>query len=255
MRRVLVGLLALCLLLVLLVASAPARLLAWVLPPEHVLASGYTGSLWSGSVAWLQIATPAGPLHLGRVDWSLSPLSLLRLAPALTLDSHWGEQRISGHLRLHGGRDLTLSRVSARVDAGLLRQLAPLQLAGTLNLQLARLVLHDGQPQALEQGRLVWESARWNSPRGPIPLGSYVLEAAQVGDQTLRGEVLTLQGPVRAAGELQWSDGSYSIALRLDSEGAWDPLLQESLALLATPDGDGYRLQLSGRLAPPGPAR
>lgn len=255
MWRVLAGLLALCLLLLLLAASAPARLLAWVLPPEQVLASGYTGSLWSGSVARLQVATPAGPLHLGRVDWSLSPLSLLRLAPALTLDSRWGEQRLSAHLQLRGRDELTLSRVSARVDAGLLRQLAPLQLAGTLNLQLARLVLRDGQPQDLEQGRLVWESARWNSPRGPIPLGSYVLEATQAGDQSLRGEVLTLQGPVRAAGELQWNDGSYSIALRLDSEGAWDPLLQESLALLASPEGDAYRLRLSGRLAPPSPAR
>lgn len=255
MRRILPGLAALCLLGILLAVLAPARLLAWLLPPSQILASGYTGSLWTGSAARVQIATPAGPLHLGRVDWQLSPWSLLRLAPALQLQSAWGSQRLSGHLQLRGADDLRLTDLSARLDAALLQQLAPLQLAGTLELQVARLVLRNGQPQELEQARLLWQSASWDSPRGPIPLGTYVLEAGQGADGPLRGEVMTLQGPVRAGGELQWDRGSYSIGLRLDSEGAWDPLLQESLALLATPEGDGYRLQLSGQLPPPGSNR
>lgn len=253
MRRLLPGLLALLFLLLVLLALAPARLLAWVVPPGQLVVAGLSGSVWHGRAARVEVVTPAGSLALGRVDWQLSPWSLLGLAPRLQVQSHWGTQRLSGELHLVGADTLRINNLSASLDAGLLRHLAPLALAGNLSLQAAALELHDGLPRALSEGRLVWQQARWASPRGPIPLGSYVLEAEQAAGAPLRGEVITLQGPVQAAGELQWDGASYSIALRIDSEGAWDPLVQESLALIASPDGDGYRLHLNGELQPPTP--
>lgn len=257
MRRLLLpGLLALVFLLLVLLALAPARLLAWVLPPGQLVVAGLSGSLWQGSAARVQVGTAAGPLQLGRVDWELSPWSLLGLAPRVQLQSHWGTQRLSGELQLTGSRltgldGLRIRDLNANLDADLLRHLAPLALEGKLSVQIARLELRDGRPWSLSGGRLVWQRARWASPRGPIALGSYVLEAGQIAGEPLRGEVMTLEGPVLAAGELQWQGAGYSIALRIDSEGAWDPLVQESLALLASPDGDGYQLQLSGELPPP----
>lgn len=243
------GLLVLLMLMTAALVQAPARLLAWLLPAQQVLASGYAGSLWQGSVARVQVSTPAGPLHLGRVDWRLSPGSLLRLAPALALESAWGGQRLAGQLRLRGPRDWDLADLTITLDATLLRQLAPLELGGQLTASVALLEVRDGLPQRVDAGRLLWQGARWDSPRGPIALGSYVADVAQAGGGTLHGDVLTLQGPVQAAGELQWDGVGYSIDLRIDSEGAWDPLVEDSLALIATPENQGYRLRLSGALA------
>ncbi|WP_116368650.1 type II secretion system protein N [Parahaliea mediterranea] len=239
----------LLLLLVFLLLGAPARLLPALLPGGQVQLGGLSGTLWQGSASRCLLQTAAGPLQLGRVQWQLRPLSLLTLSPALDVDSQWGGQHLSGRVKFHGVNDIGLSDLSARADASLLRQLAPLAVEGGFSLQAQHLRLRDGLP-AGAQGRLVWEHGAWMAPQGRIALGSYALDIQQRdAEAPLTADVITLAGPVQAAGQASLTGQNYSVDIRIRAEqGALDPALQQGLSLMARPDGNGYHLTLTGAL-------
>ncbi len=245
--RLLGGIALLAVLLVALLASTPARLLQRVLPGQQVVLSGVQGTLWEGSASRAIVQLAPGYLHLGAVRWSLSPLSLLTLSPRLELQSAWGAQRVTGNVVLRGQRDLDLRDVEAQLDADLLRKFAPLAVDGFFSAQLQQLSLRDGLPHSA-QGRVVWQQAGFQSPRGRVPLGSYALDFTQAPGEALQGEILTLNGPMLAEGRARLEGRAYSINVLLRSEGAMDPVLKEALQLMAMPEGDGYRLQLSAEL-------
>ncbi|GAB3287072.1 type II secretion system protein N [Parahaliea aestuarii] len=239
----------LLLLLVFLIVGAPARLLPAVLPAGQVQLDGLSGTLWRGSASRCLLQTAAGPLQLGRVEWQLRPLSLLTLAPALDFDSQWGGQHASGRVKIHGVNDIGLSQLSARADASLLRQLAPLAVDGGFSLQADYLRIRDARP-AGARGRLVWEHGAWTAPQGRIALGSYALDFNQPdADTALAAEVITLAGPVQAVGDASLAGQDYRVDIRIRAEqGALDPALQQGLSLMARPDGNGYHLTLTGAL-------
>jgi len=242
----------LILLLICLLATAPARLLGLVLPVDRIVMQGFTGTLWSGDASRCLVKVGPGYLHLGAVRWQLRPLSLLLLAPRLNLESNWGSQAVTAEIVLRGERDLDLSNVSANVSADLLRQFVPVSLAGMLSLQLEELRLQDGVP-VQASGRLVWQQGTWLAPSGPVALGSYAMEFSQAPGQELVAEVLTLSGPVNAEGGLRLQGSSYSVELLVEGEGALDERLRQALSLVARPVGSGYRLKLEGELQdPPG---
>lgn len=245
--RWLPGALALFLLLVLLASSAPAHLLLRVLENTPVTAQALQGTIWQGRAGRVLVATEAGLLHLGEVSWSLRPWSLLALAPTLELHSRWGGQRLDTVVHIRGRSDIALENLDASFDAALLRHLAPVALQGAVSVQATQLRLRDGFPVQAE-GRLSWQRAAWDSPRGALPLGSYVVEVSQSPGGDLTGEVLTLEGPVRATGQLQLARSGYSIAVLIAHDGSWDPQLQEALSLLARPVAEGYDLRLQGQL-------
>jgi general secretion pathway protein N len=250
-RRWLAGVLALVLLLLLLVASAPAHLLLRFLENTPITAEGLQGTLWQGRAGRVLVLTDAGLLHLGEIEWSLRPWSLLMLAPQLELSSRWGGQQLQAEVQVRGRNDIKLENLDVSFDAALLRHLAPIALQGVVSLQAQHLHLRNGVPVQAE-GRLLWQQAAWDSPRGVLPLGSFVLDVAQPRGGDLVGEVLTLTGPVQATGRLQLAQTSYSISVLIAHEGAWEPQLQEALSLLARPVAGGYDLRLEGQLPVPG---
>jgi hypothetical protein len=232
-----------------LVALAPARLLGWVLPPDTLVADGFAGSLWRGSAARAVVITPAGPVHLGALRWRLAPLSLLRLQPAMRVQSRWGEQFLDGRLRRLGAGRWRLEDGSLAGDAALLQELAPVAVRGRLSGQLARLDVAAGLPVYVE-GRLAWERAAWEVPSGGFALGSYALDCA-TSQGVVTGEVLTLAGPLEAAGRLSLDGRRYRAVLDLGSERPLAAPLANALALLATPTDSGFRLELEGELQTP----
>lgn len=249
--RWLVTVLAVVALLGLLVARAPAHLLVRLLENTPVSAQGLHGTVWEGRASRVLVTTDAGLLHLGEVSWSLQPWSMLALAPRLHFSSLWGSQRLQANLQFRGRTDVNLEDVEASFDAALLRHLAPVALQGVVSLQARELRLHKGLPVQAE-GRLLWQQAAWESPRGMLPLGSYAVDVVQPRGGDLNGDVVTLAGPVRASGRLQLRQSSYSIAVLIASDGNWDPQLQEALSLLARPVAEGYELHLEGQLSVPG---
>lgn len=233
------------LLLVCLLATAPARLLGLLLPSEMVIMQGFSGTLWRGKASRCMVQTPAGLLHLGVVKWRLSPWSLILFSPHLSLDSDWGSQTLVTDLVLHGGQDVDLTALEATIPADLLRQFVPVELAGVLQLQSEILALRGGVPVE-GKGRLVWLNGGWDSPGGPVPLGSYALDFSQPPDAALVGQVLTLAGEVTAQGSVELEGRSYGIDITLQSEAGLDERLQQALSLVARPVEKGFRINLNG---------
>ena len=233
------------LLAVLLAVTAPARLLHRVVPAQQVLLQGLSGTVWHGSAASVQLRLPQGYFQLGATHWSLHPLSLLTLAPRLTLGSEWGDQIVSGELVLRGQRDLDLRDLELRFAADTLRQFAPVAVDGLFTLQVSELALRNGLPHSA-RGRLVWQGAGWQSPRGLVPLGSYALDFEQPPGGVLRGEVVTLSGPLQASGSAELEGRHYAVDVLMGSDEMLESQLQQMLSLIATPAGADYRINVSG---------
>lgn len=256
MRRALLVVLLTAGCLLAAVVLLPARLAGWVLPASALAADGYAGTLWRGSAARALLATPGGYFHLGGLRWELSPLSLLLLRPTATVEAAWGDQRFDGTVTWRGGDRLRLRDARFAVDAALLKEVAPVALRGRLAGDVTRLALADGLVQSLE-GRMTWERAAWDAPGSSFSLGSYAVDFAPAAERSpagdsggVQGEVLTLAGPLEAAGTLALAGRRYRIDLTLTSERPLPPPLAEALSLLATPTDGGFRLVLDGQLQP-----
>ena len=234
-------------LLVALVVTAPARLVALVLPGDNVVMQGFKGTLWRGSASRTLVQAGPGYLQLGSVEWALSPLSLFTFRPRLELSSEWGKQRLEAGLVLRGGSDFSAHDVSANLSAELVRHYLPVVLEGGLSLQFTRLQVRDGLPYEA-QGRIVWQNASWLSPTGVRPLGSYALELQQPPGGELVGEVVTLAGPVEASGSVQLFGTDYRVDALLGGEEPLDTQLAQALSLVAVEEAGRYRVTLQGSL-------
>ncbi len=230
-----------------LVATAPARLLNFFVPEEQILLQGLSGTVWDGSASGVIIRLPQGYFQLGAVEWSLQPVSLLTLAPHITLRSEWGRQAFAAELIVRGQQDIDIINLEAQLAAGMLSRFAPVAVDGFFSLQSGLLQVRDGMPFSGE-GRLVWQNAGWNSPRGLVPLGTYALDFQQPENEALQGQILTLSGPLEASGTLQLQQRSYAVDILIASEGSLDTQIQQMLSLIAQPEDAGFRLALDGDL-------
>ncbi len=248
MGRWLTGLTLIVFFFVVVIVNAPARLLPALVPESRLQLQGLDGTLWQGRASRALLVSPAGPIQLGQLEWRLAPLSLLTLAPAVSLRSHWGDQNGSADVTLHGKNDISLRDVDLSIDAGLIQQLVPVAMEGRVTLTAPLLRLRDGLPIKAE-GRLVWEQGAWNAPRARLALGSYALDFSQAGaDDPLRGQVLTLAGPVNAEGQVELAARQYAVDMRIGSDSALDPVIAEALSLVARPEGEAFHLLLNGAL-------
>lgn len=243
MSPIRIGITVSALLLLILVINAPARLIGHFVASDVLVMQGFSGTLWRGRAARAAVAVGHGYLHLGAVRWKLSAASLLGLSPKVTLRSRWGGQTVSGQIIYRNEQSFDLADIEARLSADLLGQISPLAVKGDFMIQLSTLKVREGLPVS-GQGRVVWENATWTSSRGAVPLGSYAVDFMQRQDQTLAGEVVTISGPVDASGQLELLGRNYSIDVVVTSDAGLDAQLQESLALLAQPLEEGYRIQL-----------
>jgi general secretion pathway protein N len=245
--RKVVGLVLALVLVVSLASAAPARLIALLAPADRVIMQGFGGTLWHGSASRVLVQAGPGYLHLGAVEWALRPLSLLTFRPRLDLRSRWGRQQVSGELVLRGDNEFSLHDLSANLSAELVRHYLPVVLEGDLSFQFATLHLREGLPYHTD-GRLVWQGAAWLSPAGIRPLGSYAVELQQSAGEVLAGQVVTLSGPVDATGSLQLSGGDYRVDILVGSAESLDNQLRQALSLVASPEGERYRVNLEGQL-------
>jgi len=233
--------------LVALLASTPARLLTLVVPAHLVNLGGVSGTIWQGSASRCLLRLPQGHVSLGSVSWTLEPTSLLLMRPRLTVRSEWGSQTVAGQIALRGMQSVDVSDLEASFDAGLLRRFAPVAVEGSFSVQVAQFAVRDGLPNEGE-GRVLWQGAAWQSPQGPVPLGSYALDFSQAVGEPVVGEVITLAGPLSAEGQAMLEQRSYSINVLISSEEALAGPISNALSLMAAPEGDAYRFVLEGDL-------
>ncbi len=244
MSRIRIGVLLALLFLLVLIASAPARLIAYMLPGDSIRVSGLSGSLWQGEASSAAVLTNVGWLQLGKTEWDLSVAYLLLLSPTIDIESRWGRQSLQGRLRLFPSGKLRLNNVDASFSSSMARRWVPVDLSGDVNLLLDALDFEAGQP-SLGSGRLVWREAFWRGNRGSQSLGDYVLEFDISAPGQGQAVVSTLSGPVRVDGSVALDGRSYAVNARISSERQLDEELANALQLMAEPVDGGYQLKFN----------
>lgn len=247
MSRLLAGAVLGALFLVCAIGTAPARLLEAVLPADVVILRGYSGTIWRGAASRCLVNLGRGYFNLGELSWSLNPLSLLTLSPSLILESTWGRQRLKTGLQLTGSNSIELSELDATFSGQLLRHFLPLSVEGEFSAQLSNLQLNAGLPVSVN-GRLVWQQAAWESPRGSMPLGSYAMDVQQLPGAELAAKIVTIDGPVYAQGSVSLVGKHYSVDMLITGDGDFDPQLEQALSLVSQPVSAGYHIDFNGQL-------
>ncbi len=155
------GGLLLVLYLLWLTATAPARLLAPMLPPG-VQVGQFSGSVWRGA---------AQPVYwhgerLERLAWSLTPAGW-----QVSLSDPRG---VMGQARLWGLRDLRLQEGRLTAPASLLSRwlmsTMPVKAAGEVTFSLTEGRFSDGRCRHIIAGGAQWRQARLHSPVGSLEL-------------------------------------------------------------------------------------
>lgn len=240
-----VSVLAAALVIALLVTRAPASLLGNALPPA-VNVTGLAGTVWKGEAAYVEIPLQAKPFALGRTSWTLNPMGLF-FGDVIRLRSDWGSQTVDVSIRpaLNGSFDVNDAQL--RIDLGWLRQLLPFYVGGQLKADLASLTFtSDGRPTTAN-GRVVWENATWRAVGGDVSLGSYAVDVT-TSDEGIRATIITLKGALEVDGSVTIVGDSYRVMANLSGPAARNEAFQQAIALLAVPNGSGYRIELSGTL-------
>jgi len=237
-------LLALLAYLTLLLAWAPASLLAWALPHftrQAVSLDQATGSVWRGQAAELRVraAGLSGDLQLGRVSWRVRPFDLFAARLGYRLQLEGAGVQAQGVLRA-GANSAELLEARIDMPAKWLAQLAPdfawWQPDGRLVLTADRMAF--SPTEARGEAVLRWLDA--TSGRSQSRLGSYRADiaGAQGG---LRFTLSTESGPLSLQGQGNWDRNRgvvFNGAARAaaDSRTELDGLL--NLIGPARPDGD-----------------
>lgn len=243
-------LLAVLVYLALLLAWAPASLLAWALPrhtQQAVWLDQAQGTVWRGEAAGVRVKSAAGPdLELGRLDWRMKPFDLFTGRLGYRLQLAGAGIEATGVLRA-GAKGVALHDVRADLPASLLGQVLPdlalWQPGGRLALETSRLVFR--QVDVEGKAILRWRDAR--SGRVRTPLGSYRFDL----DGTKSGlgiKLSTEGGPLHLQGSGLWRLGHgmrFSGLARPAPESRVE--LEGLLGLLGSPQPNGDRVIRIGR--------
>jgi general secretion pathway protein N len=233
-------LVALGLIAVLIVLTAPARLFTDRIVernPQLTLA-GVSGSWWNGEVADLRV----NGRPVGKLNWQLRPASLLSGMPATDVEISGGGIELTG-LLLRGTDHAVLRDVKGHIDA---RWLQPAV----------------GIPLLSFTGRVAVDLREFRGGRGGLPhsldlsltwadAGVTGLAAARLGSITVlaRGADGRFDGrihsqpedPLSVDGGFQLADRRYRAEVRLRPRDPADPVAQ-ALQWVGQPDGQGGRL-------------
>lgn len=232
-------LLALAVYLALLVAWAPASLVAWALPRasgQALWLDGPEGTVWNGAgtTLWAQIGANAEPL--GRVTWQWRPGELLagRLGYALAVRG----AEVDAHALVRvGPAGAELRRLQAAAPAHLLgawsADLSAWQPGGRLALASDEIAFASGEISG--RATLRWHDAV--SALARQPLGTYRAEV-DGRDGALRFRLATEAGALQLQGAGSWAPSrplQFDGTARSGGDGAFDSLL--ALIGPARPDG------------------
>ena len=240
-----VSVLAAALIIILFITRAPASLMGFALPPA-VMATGFSGTVWKGAVAHVEIPLQSRPFALGRITWKLNPIGLL-WGDLIRVKSDWGNQRVDVTASPALNGSLQLNETELRIDLGWLRELLPLYVGGQLRADIESLsITANGTPTSVN-GRLVWENAAWRAIGGDVSLGSYAVDITTT-DAGIRASVITLKGALQVDGAVTIAGDNYRVMANLSGPAARNEAFQQAIALLAVPTSSGYRIELSGTL-------
>ncbi len=197
--RLLAILVGILLVLGLVLARLPASWFAYGLTQAMpgLYLSGITGTLWRGEASAGTMVIDGQGLALGKVQWQLSPASLLTLSPCAALQANASNFSFASNVCGGLSGSATLNDTELSMPASLLGFWLPVKLRGELSLLLESATLKQQQLGALA-GSLSWRDGAYFNGNQWLPLGSYGARLTDDGNAGVDAAVTDLGGPFTA---------------------------------------------------------
>jgi general secretion pathway protein N len=229
-----------------LLVSAPARLIAFVLP-ANVALDGLSGTVWNGSARQLAVDNMA----IGKLDWQVTPSSLLRGRLGLEVSIQLPDGALSGKAALGLRGIITVRDFKGSLPLGYVTTDFPAgMLDGRISVMIEQAEILDGWPVRIK-GVVALGNLLQNIPK-PMPLGTYsaTFDGENTGDGAVKGVIATRSGPLAVDGELVLgSDRSYSLDASVGETAETPADLKSMLPLTGEKLADGrYHLRFSDKL-------
>jgi len=242
-KKIALALLLAALILAVALARLPAHTaLAWLSSSNPELSfENATGTLWAGQAQSVRVRGVA----LGALDWTLSPASLLRMAPLLNARLKSTDSTLSASVQRLQGGGLRISDLLVDADAGWLAPALGIPLlrpTGKLNIRLSEIeIAPDGRPlRAI--GNVAWENAGVTGAANAT-LGGVMITLG--GSDRITGTIAPLGAnpPLEISGSFELVGLNYSANVRITPNSS-NPQLLRALAFVGQP--------MSGAEAKPG---
>jgi general secretion pathway protein N len=205
------------------------------------------GSIWDGHAGQVSAFGQA----LGRLRWSVSPISALRGAPRVELELEGDRYQGSTVAVLRGALSAELTNARFRFPAETLRgalDVPGLVPGGTVELDLPSALIEAGYPRSL-RGTAVWRDAAV-AGAAAAALGDIQSEFSTTADGAISGVISDLGGPLQVEGSFRFALTGYEAEALLRPRGS-QPALDRALDHIGQrqPDGSSY-LKITGSMLP-----
>ena len=214
--------------------GAPAQLLAAMLKPllPQLQLLAIDGGFWNGSAGQAFWQQDGKVMALGKIEWQLSPGSLLWLHPSAHIATRYGEQFVDTHIRFSPRGRIVLYDTSAAIPVQLVGYWLPLPAKGLLDVKLARAEFSRRRVDKAE-GDIYWQQAQWQWGAQWLALGDYrcTLHMETAGDLHC---VLQGQGALAGTGdvEIDFNKKNWSAAARLKPDAKLPEDFRQTVAAL-----------------------
>ena len=228
--------------IVALVVLFPARVAYHLASPPHLAISGISGTVWQGSAR--EFSTNG--VYLRDLEWRMRPLSLLGGSAVFDVSGSPANGFFNSEVAVGAGGSITLRNLSAALPLIMFENAVRIPgLRGQLSVQIERLKLVAGRPEALEGSVDV---ADLLVPLlGRTPVGGFRADFFTQNDGII-ASVEDTDGVVDLAGRLQInSDKSYSVLGQIVPKANTPDSLLQQIRYLPEGDRPGQReLRLDG---------
>mgnify|MGYP003632588837 CR=1 FL=1 len=220
--------------------SAPASLLTLLVKsaaPNLLLGEAH-GSFWQGEVAQAAVKINGGSLYLGKLQWSIQPLSLLLLSPRVSIKTETAGQTLMATAKAYPNGSVNLSDVRGEVPVSIIEPWVPVLISGQVFFDFDYIAIKENTIKKL-QGAINLRDIIWRGGDVPMPLGNYQAELSSnaeaitvnISDQNAR---LGLEGLVNAM-----FSGEYQMELTASAREGLNPAVIKSVAWLGKKRGEG----------------
>lgn len=222
---------------VFLVATIPASFAVSFLPKNApVKLAGVSGTVWNGQASSLI----QGGQDLGKLDWSLHPLSLLGLKLSSDFTLNQPRLQANGVATVYRDQSILLKDTQVRGDVEQLplpEDMLFVSPAGLFQADIATARIQGNRVQEAE-GLLVWKPARITSP-ARYELGEITLDLTGK-DGNVTGKLGSKESPLNMTGTLQLAaNGMLSTNIRLSPHSGTPQEVRDILPMAGRPAADG----------------
>ncbi|SMF11853.1 type II secretion system protein N (GspN) [Alteromonadaceae bacterium Bs31] len=187
--------------LYLVLSRAPAEIAASALHKAvpNLWLTGVAGTVWNGRAGGAQIDLPGSTLALGRLDWKLSPFSLVLLRPCIAFQFSGAGQVLEGTACQSIAGNTSLKDMNIETSIAPLSDVIRLPISGKASLQIvkAKVDLNSLHIDTLD-ARLSWQNGSINPENtGWINLGTFAGKLKENGNGGIAAEIFDIEAPIK----------------------------------------------------------